>query len=376
MRIQKYQIPANGIIQQDNTRVAIKPIEQTFIKRTYQPRQAYLSQDNRTRLQREEGRKKADEAYNQQMKDKNTAIALNHLLGFSNFADIVGLGLGAGALAKYGVKQGVKSVAKKFPNKDLIYGSKINGKMPRITLKEAEKANAEGYNEAQRIFFNPVVVETAERNSKLAKRLGLKDASFTMNGKEPIYANSSVVGFSRLDAFPETEIKLVDMPPSGRITMHTNNRFKDVIEYSYDLEDYTDALQTAIHENLHKGFYGASPVQMLKASKLIDTKRATKAFPYEPDYLLKSGEAATNTNDVRMAMGIKLGDTYPGYTKFKQMLDDFINTNKTKNFVAESFKQDTPRDYKRIWDALTGRYFVIPSLIGLSQTFNFQNNEE
>ena len=112
MRIQKYQIPANGIIQQDNTRVAIKPIEQTFIKRTYQPRQAYLSQDNRTRLQCEEGRKKADEAYNQQMKDKNTAIALNHLLGFSNFADYVGLGVGASALAKYGFKQGVKSAVK------------------------------------------------------------------------------------------------------------------------------------------------------------------------------------------------------------------------------------------------------------------------
>lgn len=119
MRIQKYQIPANGIIQQDNTRVAIKPIEQTFIKRTYQPRQAYLSQDNRTRLQREEGRKKADEAYNQQMKDKNTAIALNHLLGFSNFADIVGLGVGAGSLAKYGVKQGVKSASEKFANQKI-----------------------------------------------------------------------------------------------------------------------------------------------------------------------------------------------------------------------------------------------------------------
>ena len=119
MRIQKYQSPANGIIQQDNTRVAIKPIEQTFIKRTYQPRQAYLSQDNRTRLQREEGRKKADEAYNQQMKDKNTAIALNHLLGFSNFADIIGLGLGAGALLKKGAKYVTKQVAEKLANQKI-----------------------------------------------------------------------------------------------------------------------------------------------------------------------------------------------------------------------------------------------------------------
>lgn len=118
MRIQKYQSPANGIVKQDNTYVA-KPIEQKSFKRVYQPKQAYLSQDNRTKLQREEGRKKADEAYNQQMKDKNTAIALNHLLGFSNFADIVGLGVGAGALLKKGAKYITKQAAEKFANQKI-----------------------------------------------------------------------------------------------------------------------------------------------------------------------------------------------------------------------------------------------------------------
>lgn len=321
-------------------------------------------------MQHEQGQKKADEAYNQQMKDKNTAIALNHLLGFSNFADIVGLGVGASALAKKGIKQGVKSAANKI-QKDLIYGSKINGKMPKITLKEAENANLEGFNEAQRILFNPVVVETAERNSKLAKRLGLKDASFVMNGVKPLYGNSSFIGFSRLEAFPKSDVKLVDIPEKGRIITHTNNRFNDVIEYSYNIDDYTDAVQTAVHENLHKGLYGTSPVQNLKSQKLIDSKRAAEAFPDDPGYLLKTGEAATNTNDVRMIMGLNWGDEYPGHLKFKQMLDEFINSGNPNAFVAKSFKQDTPRDYKRIWDALTGKYFMIPSLIGLSQTFNF-----
>lgn len=251
----------------------------------------------------------------------------------------------------------------------------MNGKLPKITLKEAENANSEGFNEARRILFNPVVVETAERNSKLAKRLGLKDASFTMDGVKPIYGNSSIVGFSRLEAFPKSDVKLVDIPEKGRIITHTNNRFNDVIEYSYNIDDYTDAVQTAIHENLHKGLYGTSPVQNLKSQKLIDPKRAAEAFPDDPNYLLKTGEAATNTNDVRIAMGIELGEDYPGYTTFKKMLDDFSNANNPSSFIAKSFKQDTPRDYKRIWDALTGRYFMIPSLIGLSQTFNFQNNE-
>lgn len=53
------------------------------------------------------------------MKDKNTAKALNHLYGFSNFADIVGLGVGAGSLAKFGIKEGVKSAAKKQFNNEM-----------------------------------------------------------------------------------------------------------------------------------------------------------------------------------------------------------------------------------------------------------------
>lgn len=113
MKIQKYQSPANGIVQQDNTYVT-KPIEQRLIKRTYKPKQTYLSQDNRTRLQHKQAQKKADEAYSQQIKDKKTAEALNHLYGFSNFADIVGLGVGAGSLAKFGIKQGIKSLLRKL----------------------------------------------------------------------------------------------------------------------------------------------------------------------------------------------------------------------------------------------------------------------
>lgn len=119
MKIQKYQTPANGIIKQDNTRIVTKPIEQTFIKRTIQPKQAYLSQDNRTQLQHEEGRKKADEAYNQQIKDKNTAKTLNHLYGFNNFLDYIGLGIGAGLLVKKGAKYAIKQAAEKFANQKI-----------------------------------------------------------------------------------------------------------------------------------------------------------------------------------------------------------------------------------------------------------------
>ena len=108
----------NTTEKQDNTRVA-KPVEQKFFKRVYQPSQTYLSQDNRTQLQHEEGRKKADEAYNQQLKDKNTAEALNHLIGFNNFLDYAGLGIGAGALLKKGAKYATKQTAEKLANQKI-----------------------------------------------------------------------------------------------------------------------------------------------------------------------------------------------------------------------------------------------------------------
>ena len=41
--------------------------------------------------------------------------------------------------------------------------------------------------------------------------------------------------------------------------------------------------------------------------------------------------------------------------------------------LLNTLKQDTQRDYKRIWDALTGRYFMLP--LGIS-FLNYQNYDD
>ena len=33
-------------------------------------------------------------------------------------------------------------------------------------------------------------------------------------------------------------------------------------------------------------------------------------------------------------------------------------------------KLNTPRDYKRVWDAMTGKYFIIPAAIGTQYNEN------
>ena len=97
MRIQKYQIPANGIIQQDNTRVAIKPIEQTFIKKTYQPKQAYLSQGQQPLRDDSEQLYKNQHLWNWSAPFNNTRLTKNNakaLYNFNKSAGISTFGLG------------------------------------------------------------------------------------------------------------------------------------------------------------------------------------------------------------------------------------------------------------------------------------------
>lgn len=62
------------------------------------PTQSYISQDNRSEWQREQGSKKADEEYKKYMEDKKMQQGLENLNGFLNFVDaatgsLVGKGL-------------------------------------------------------------------------------------------------------------------------------------------------------------------------------------------------------------------------------------------------------------------------------------------
>ena len=79
--IPKYQ-NAGLATRQDNTYVAKPTIPIKPIKRTYIPTQSYISQDNRSEWQREQGSKKADEEYKKYMEDKKMQQGLENLNGF------------------------------------------------------------------------------------------------------------------------------------------------------------------------------------------------------------------------------------------------------------------------------------------------------
>lgn len=107
--IPKYQ--NEGLVtRQDNTYVAKPTIPPKLIKRTYTPTQSYVSQDNRSEWQREQGSKKADEEYKKYVEDKKMQQGLENLNGFLNFVDAATIATGVGSVVGKGLRWGGKKV--------------------------------------------------------------------------------------------------------------------------------------------------------------------------------------------------------------------------------------------------------------------------
>ena len=418
----KYQNPPHGIARRDAIKdyrpeIPLSPIKQPV--KPYMPtQQPILSPDNRTSWEKEVSRQiKADRAKNDNLygnqhtwnwsapftnaritKDNASAMFdFDKSAAMSTFAigqgiaspvttatsiagSLVGAGIGNKVAGEKGALVGGfvggmvnpkirfgKSSSTNQIRKDLIYGSKINGKMARLSQAEAEKANQEGYHNALSVIANPVVVATAKRNAEVAKRIGFKPLVYGINGKPVEFDNSSALHFYIMaDEYPTSKIVRTDLGgmATGRWVRDPKTK-QDRIELDNSVGDYKTAEEIFTHENLHKGRYGETRMQMLRVNKLIDEARAAEALPQMPEYLLGAGEAAVNTNDVRRALGLEFGQKYPGWKITKEIVDMFSRSKHPKAFVMKSFKQDTPRDYKRIWDALTGKWFMYPVALGV-----------
>lgn len=63
--------------------------------------------------------------------------------------------------------------------------------------------------------------------------------------------------------------------------------------------------------------------------------------------------------------GIKPGTEYPGAKQTLDLLEHLKRRFPEKSYVVDALNKKHP---KRIWQALTGRYFVIPGVITASET--------
>lgn len=232
---------------------------------------------------------------------------------------------------------------------------------------------ASGLDKAKRFLNSKVREDALKHNIELAKRLGFRDIDVAAAHKDA----------NRLSKNPHIRITNdLTKNPGGVEIWNYDHPEADVI--SINLATSENVENTAFHEQLHRGGYGAQGVlknspnstsfYKLKSDKL---KLPWDQQPpgYMRDYIDNPGEMAVNMVHYGQDMGIPLGAKYPGNTEFLKMIFDYYrkvgNTGKTWLMPYLNWKKP-----KRIWDALSGQYFSVPLGVGIGyETLENQNKE-
>lgn len=237
-----------------------------------------------------------------------------------------------------------------------------------------------GTKEALDFLESDVKKETDLYNKRLAQRLGYEHFTPYPNGAER--ARVQVTPDYETITYPNGEF-------AGRVAFDADPS-KDILQYNkhYNLHP------TAYHETLHRGYYGMADKDRMpiggnlfehvkrkaNTTDFYDFKTRKLLVPENeaPDletynYLLIEGETAANTMELGKRLGLQPGQEYPGRQALEQMLKEFSESGNEHAFITKYLNMKHP---KRVWNALTGKYFVYP-LIGttLIGGMNYDRNE-
>lgn len=214
---------------------------------------------------------------------------------------------------------------------------------------------AKGKQMAVKFFEHPIVQQSYKHNQELAKRLGITvpDKNAAEVVKQPVS-----VKYKNLE---DNEIAQIAQAYYGDDTAEI------IMNWKY--RPLKDLRQAVIHENLHRGFYGA-PLKLPNVSKEYynniykpeyrfwewKTKKLLKPEYYNDGYIadIYSGEAGANLIDLGRDLGLKLGQKYPGYETVKAMLENYKGF---KSFLIPKLN-DSRAGMRHVWDAMTGKYFT------------------
>lgn len=280
------------------------------------------------------------------------------------------------ALKRVGKK--VVKAANKYPAKNL----EVNLNPDRSWNMDKIHSDVDkGTKEAIDFLESDVKKETDLYNKRLAKRLGYEHFTPYPNGAER--ARVKVTPDYETITYPNGEF-------AGRVYLDPNPS-NDMLQYNkhYNLHP------TAYHETLHRGYYGmADKDRMPIGGNLFEhVKRKTNTRDFynfktkkllvpeneAPDlathkYLFEEGEAAANTMELGKRLGLQPGQEYPGRQALEQMLKEFSESGNEHAFITKYLNMKHP---KRVWNALTGKYFVYP-LIGttLIGGMNYDKNDK
>lgn len=360
--IPKYQ-NAGLVTRQDNTYVAKPTIPPKLIKRTYTPTQSYVSQDNRSGWQREQGSKKADEEYKKYVEDKKMQQGLENLNGFLNFVDAATIATGVGSVVGKGLRWGGKKVANQLVKR------KINGRASdylsraRIgdILRESDYITPDNKSYKLPDYATPnSPKEPLDLHSDRLIKGGFDNIPATVNGKTKFRVGRNAWNYRSPSQF--YNVHYYDREPQQYLDnmvqdMHVVND-ENPVDLLYKEANYakdTDAQATASSGNIYIGKdgmfkifneYGGNPKNIRRViSHEVDHAIHIPAEPprgFDTGYIDKHTSQPgyfSNKNGTELAArGSQLKDYYGLDDPNQEITEDMLR------YAAENYVKDTKLD--------------------------------
>lgn len=360
--IPKYQ--NEGLVtRQDNTYVAKPTIPPKLIKRTYTPTQSYVSQDNRSEWQREQGSKKADEEYKKYVEDKKMQQGLENLNGFLNFVDAATIATGVGSVVGKGLRWGGKKVANQLVKR------KINGRASdylsraRIgdILRESDYITPDNKSYKLPDYATPnSPKEPLDLHSDRLIKGGFDNIPATVNGKTKFRVGRNAWDYRSPSQF--YNVHYYDREPQQYLDnmvqdMHVVND-ENPADLLYKVANYakdTDAQATASSGNIYIGKdgmfkifneYGGNPKNIRRViSHEVDHAIHIPAEPprgfdtgYIDKHISQPGYFSNKNGTELAARGSKLKDYYGLDDPNQEITEDMLR------YAAENYVKDTKLD--------------------------------
>lgn len=360
--IPKYQ--NEGLVtRQDNTYVAKPTIPPKLIKRTYTPTQSYVSQDNRSEWQREQGSKKADEEYRKYVEDKKMQQGLENLNGFLNFVDAATIATGVGSVVGKGLRWGGKKVANQLVKR------KINGRASdylsraRIgdILRESDYITPDNKSYKLPDYATPnSPKEPLDLHSDRLIKGGFDNIPATVNGKTKFRVGRNAWDYRSPSQF--YNVHYYDREPQQYLDnmvqdMHVVND-ENPADLLYKVANYakdTDAQATASSGNIYIGKdgmfkifneYGGNPKNIRRViSHEVDHAIHIPAEPprgfdtgYIDKHISQPGYFSNKNGTELAARGSQLKDYYGLDDPNQEITEDMLR------YAAENYVKDTKLD--------------------------------
>ena len=356
--IPKYQ--NEGLVtRQDNTYVAKPTIPPKLIKRTYTPTQSYVSQDNRSEWQREQGSKKADEEYKKYVEDKKMQQGLENLNGFLNFVDAATIATGVGKGLRWGGKKVANQVVKRKINgraSDYLSRARIGD-----ILRESDYITPDNKSYKLPDYATPnSPKEPLDLHSDRLIKGGFDNIPATVNGKTKFRVGRNAWDYRSPSQF--YNVHYYDREPQQYLDnmvqdMHVVND-ENPADLLYKVANYakdTDAQATASSGNIYIGKdgmfkifneYGGNPKNIRRViSHEVDHAIHIPAEPprgfdtgYIDKHISQPGYFSNKNGTELAARGSQLKDYYGLDDPNQEITEDMLR------YAAENYGKDTKLD--------------------------------